>query len=133
MAQIFVSPVLEDVDKILATLVHEMVHAVDDCQSGHKGNFAKIAKALGLEGKMTATHAGEALAERLTEIAADLGEFPHAALSGETDGADGPKKQGTRMVKVECPSDGYIVRTTEKWLAVGTPSCPCGEEMVRAA
>jgi len=37
--------------------------------------------------------------------------------------------QTTRMLKVECPADGYIVRTTQKWIDLGLPTCPCGEEM----
>jgi len=33
------------------------------------------------------------------------------------------------MLKVSCPADGYTVRTTAKWIAVGFPTCPCGTEM----
>lgn len=132
VASLFISPVLIDPLTILATLAHEIVHAIDDCESGHRGRFTKIAKGLGLEGPMTATTAGAELTETLKEIAADLGEFPHAAMTGGGTGS-GPKKQGTRMLKVECPEDGYTVRTTAKWLAVGTPVCPCGTEMEAAA
>jgi len=131
VAQLFISPVLEDAVQILATLVHELVHAVDDCQSGHRGAFAKLAKAVGLEGPMTATHAGEELKAALEEIVSSLGDFPHAAmLAGGA--SSGPKKQSTRMLKVECPADGYIVRTTAKWLELGVPTCPCGEVMEAA-
>lgn len=43
-------------------------------------------------------------------------------------------KQGTQMLKVECASSGYTLRTTAKWLdAFGAPICPChGEAMDRA-
>lgn len=135
VAQLFISPVLDDATRVLDVLTHELVHAVDDCQSGHKGAFAKIAKALGLEGKMTATVAGEVLKGTLDEIAATLGDYPHAALAAQADGADGPKKQGTRMLKVECASgSGYIVRMTRTWIDdVGLPICPCHQaEMVEA-
>lgn len=97
-----------------------------NCENGHKGNFTRIARAIGLEGKMTATHAGEALGRILADVAADLGDYPHAAL---TPALSGVKKQSTRMIKVVCPEDGYIVRTTAKWLEVGMPSCPCGTQM----
>lgn len=40
-----------------------------------------------------------------------------------------PKKQSTRMLKVICPGCGYTVRTTQKWIDIGLPTCPCGEEM----
>jgi hypothetical protein len=135
-AHIFVSPVLDDAVRVLDVLAHELVHAVDRNESGHKGNFARLAKAIGLEGKMTATVAGEGLKDCLTRIVEeDLGEYPHGALVNPGDGADGPKKQGTRMLKVECAEgSGYVVRMTRKWIdEVGCPVCPChGETMVEA-
>lgn len=133
VAQVFVSPVLDDVSQVLAVLVHELVHAVDECKSGHKGNFVRLAKAIGLEGPWTSTSAGESLTARLAEVAKDLGTYPHAALA-TVDGADGPKKQGTRMLKVACVAadegeEAYVVRMTRKWLdTYGAPICPCHEE-----
>jgi len=134
VAQLFVSPVLDDATRVLDVLAHELVHAVDDCKSGHKGAFAKLAKAIGLTGKMTATVAGDELKARLDEIAAEIGAYPHAALgAGAT---SGPKKQTTRQLKVECAEgSGYVVRMTRKWLdEYGAPTCPChSEQMTEAA
>ena len=48
-------------DAALAIQAHELVHAVDDCQHKHGKEFKKLALAIGLAGKMCATHAGEAL------------------------------------------------------------------------
>ncbi|UIW13229.1 SprT-like protease [Arthrobacter phage Warda] len=135
VSQLFISPVLDDAVRVLDVLAHELIHAIDDCQSGHKGRFAKIAKALGLEGKMTATVAGPGLKAELDQIAAELGEYPHAALVNPGQGADGPKKQTTRMMKVECAEgSGYKARMTRQWLEeFGAPICPCHEErMVEA-
>ncbi|RLK22675.1 SprT-like family protein [Micromonospora sp. M71_S20] len=133
VSQVFISPVLDDAGQVLATLAHEVVHAVDDCKSGHKGDFAKIAKGIGLTGKMTATVAGDDLKVTLGEIAAFLGPYPHAKLS-ITDGGAGEKPQKNRQLKVECAACGYTARTTRKWLdEVGAPLCPCNrEEMVIA-
>lgn len=128
VAQLFISPKLDDAVRVLDVLSHELVHAADDCQSGHKGRFAKWARIIGLEGKLTATVAGDELTEKLSAIAEELGLYPHAALAS-VDGAEGPKKQTTRMLKLEAPCCGYIVRTTAKWIEVGMPSCPCGNEM----
>jgi hypothetical protein len=127
VSQVFISPTLADAERVLDVLAHELVHAVDDCQSGHKGRFAKIAKAIGLTGKMTETVAGDDLKAELCAIVQRIGAYPHAALAGDADGADGPKKQGTRMLKVECDEDsGYVVRMTRKWLdEYGAPKCPC--------
>jgi hypothetical protein len=132
VAQLFISPVLADAVQVLDVLVHELVHAIDDCKSGHKGAFAKLAKSVGLTGKMTATVAGDELKARLEEISAELGEYPHAALVSGADGAEGPKKQGTRMIKVECPEgSGYKVRMTQTWIdEVGAPICPCHNEQM---
>lgn len=122
VAQVFISPVLDDAVRVLDVLVHEMVHAVDENKSGHRGDFRKMALAVGLTGKMTATVAGPELADTLKGIADTLGTYPHAALVGEVGG----KKQGTRMLKVVCEDTGYTLRTTAKWLdAYGAPICPC--------
>lgn len=137
VSHVFVSPVLDDAVRVLDVLAHELVHAInfagEDAGCGHRGAFARIAKAIGLEGKMTATVAGEGLMECLKAIAADLGDYPHGAIAAGADGADGPRKQGTRMIKAECAQgSGYKVRMTRQWIdEVGFPICPChGEAMV---
>ncbi|MFC0623794.1 transcription elongation protein SprT [Kribbella deserti] len=133
LGQVFVSPILGDVIDVLETVAHELVHAINHANgdNGHGRPFAKIAKKLGFEAPMTSSPASEELKAKLREIAAGLGEYPHAAL---TDAVLTIKKQGTRMLLVKCPDDecGYQVRTTAKWLAIGVPTCPCGEEMEEA-
>jgi len=134
VSQLFISPVLgEDQVQVLGILMHELVHASDDCESGHKGHFSKTARALGLKGKMTATVVEEdsELAERLAGFLEQLGDYPHSALDVfEVEKERTRTKQTTRMLKLECPCDGYIARTTAKWLdELGAPRCPCGMEM----
>ena len=120
-AHIFIHPMLTDSARVLDVLAHEMIHALDNCESGHMGRFAKVAKAFGLEGKMTATVAGAELTERLNALVEQLGEYPHALLK------ESGKKQSTRMIKCECYSCGYIARTSSKWIEqAGAPICPCG-------
>lgn len=132
VAQIFISPMQVDTVTTLAVLLHEMIHAVDDCESGHRGNFSRIAKALGFTSKFTSSdNRTDELTERLSDLAKTLGDFPSAAIvTGRA--ADTPAKQGTRMLKVVCPDDGYTLRTTQKWLDMGLPTCPCGVEMEQA-
>lgn len=132
VSQLFISPVLDDVVKTLATLVHELIHAWDDCKSGHKGEFARVAKLIGLQGKMTATvvEPGTELWDKLSAISKDLGEFPHAALVMEEMEKQRPK-QTTRMLKLVvrgCDCE-YTVRTTQKQIDKGMPSCPDGVTM----
>jgi len=84
-----------------------------------------MVKPLCLSGKMTATFAEGALEDRLLELVAPLGPYPHAKLSNRK-----VKKQTTRMLKVLCGGCGFTCRTTQKWLdEVGTPTCACGTEM----
>lgn len=126
-AQIFISPVLEDAITVLATLIHEYVHAVDRNEHGHKGPFKRMALAVGLTGKMTATTAGPELAKEIEGWIKDLGPYPHAGLSTMT-----RTKQSTRLIKCECDGCGYTVRTTLKWIeAAGAPLCPAcdGEQL----
>lgn len=106
---------------ILATLVHEVGHTVVGNEHGHKKPFKDCATAVGLEGKMTQTHAGEALVAEMKTWAQVLGPYPHAALNPLL---SGKKKQSTRMIKCECPECGYAVRTSQKWLDIGVPKCP---------
>lgn len=122
----FISPVLKDPVAVGATVTHELVHVAVGLAEKHRGNFRKCAKAVGLEGKMTATTAGEELRKLLTAIADEIGPYPHAELKH----SNAPPKQTTRMLKVECTECGCIVRMTQKWLdEVGPPTCACGGVM----
>lgn len=125
-SEILISPELAKPDKVLATLVHELIHASDNGESEHAGAFKQRALAIGLTGKMTATSAGPALQNRIDTLATSLGTYPHASLNPLL---TTKPKQSTRMIKVVCPDDGYTVRTTRKWIDVGLPTCPCGTEM----
>lgn len=121
---LFISPVHAGPVDVLDTLCHELVHAAVGLKEKHRGMFKRVAIELGLQGKMTATHAGPALKEQLTDMAKVLGMFPHAGLN--------PAKrpvppQTTRMLKIACPDCGYICRTTQKWIEEGgLPTCSCG-------
>lgn len=123
VAQIFISPVLDDIkgpQGVLSTLVHELVHAAVGCAAGHKGDFQKVAKAVGLVKPWTATTAGPELLGYLDDVAEYLGTYPHGAIIPQEKG----KTQTTRLLKAECAC-GYTVRITRKWVdEVGAPHCP---------
>jgi hypothetical protein len=147
--EIFISPEHAEAPTMLATVIHELIHAVDDCEHGHKGPFVEMAKALGLDGKMTATVPGEELTKALEIMADEMGPYPGSKMNleggrpiagpgGEIPGGpitSGPRRQGTRMIKRMCVQDpeqdcfGYAVRLTQKWIDVGNPHCPNGHEM----
>ena len=108
--EIFVSPTVEDSTEILAALTHELIHYTDNNASGHKNHFAKLAREVGLAGKLTATTAGPELSDKLTTIIDLLGNIPHAALDASR---SGKKKQGTRMLKIECTVCTFAFRATQ--------------------
>ena len=119
--EVFISPVLKDPLEVAATLVHELVHCAVGVEEGHKGKFPRLAKAVGLEGKMTATHAGETLKARLREMTDAIGPYPHAELTHSN-----ARRTRLRLLKVACEC-GCVVRMTRKWLdEVGPPTCGCG-------
>lgn len=133
LSHIFISPVLSDGVVALSTLVHELIHALRP-GDGHKKPFVEVMKKVGLEGKPTATVAGESLTQRLNALLEDLGPYPQpkfnaAALQEEKD----KKKQTTRLLKATCaegPDDdkekAYVVRVTKVHLDEhGAPFCPC--------
>jgi hypothetical protein len=130
ISQVFISPTLgDDLVQSLAVLVHELVHAWDDCKHQHKGPFAEVAKRVGLVGKMTQSNAGPELEIKLKAIISDLGEFPHSPLVASEVEKE-IKKQTTRMIKLVTPDCcEYTVRTTQKWIDEGLPSCPHGVTM----
>jgi len=122
--QIFISPVIDDTIRALDILAHELCHAATNC-TGHSSEFGDLARAIGLEGKLTATYAGPDMVRRLNEtVVAKLGKYPHAALSLDP-AKSGRAKDGTRQIKVTCPDSGYVCRTTRLWLEkYGPPLSP---------
>lgn len=121
--EICISPFLDDPIEVLDCLCHELIHASDDCKSGHRGLFIQRMRQVGLEGKPTSTKASEPLRTKLIGLSIRIGEYPHASLNlFEED----RKKDKTRMIKLVCPSCNYTVRTTQKWIETGLPICHCG-------
>lgn len=125
-SHIFISPMLTDPVTVLGVLLHEMIHAWDRCESGHRGAFIELARKVGLEKPWTATSPGADLSQRLSILATELGPYPHVGLEPTL---VEKKKQSTRQLKISCVECGYTARVTRKWLLVGLPVCPCGTEM----
>jgi len=124
-AEIFISPTISDSARVLDILAHELVHAAHP-GDGHGKAFKRTARAIGLEGKLTATVAGEAFKQWAEPVLARLGAYPHADLVP----SNAQKKQSTRMLKCICPVCGYTVRVAGKWLVdMGAPHCPDHGEM----
>jgi hypothetical protein len=132
--EISVSPVISEGVRAADILVHEMIHATVGLAAGHKAPFVKCARAVGLEGKPTATYAGTELKSKLEAIIKAVGQYPHAGLRA----AAASRGPGKGMVKVECADccaegERYVVRMGEYSLKRGMPLCPVhNKEMVCA-
>lgn len=121
--EIFIVPTIDDSERVADILAHELVHAAVGLDAKHGKRFRKIALAIGLEGKMTATVAGPMFKKAVAPILATVGPIPHACINGGK--SSSPKKQTARNLKCMCSICGYTVRTTAKWLeTAGAPICP---------
>ncbi len=127
VSQMFISPELIEPVKVLDVLTHEMVHAAVGCENGHKGPFKQLARAIGLEGKLTATVAGETLTRTLDRIVGELGKYPHAKLDYA---ASGMKKQKTRLLKAQPPCCDIVIRVTAKF-EDNLPTCTAHGDLFR--
>jgi hypothetical protein len=135
--EIFISPDIAEPVEVLSHFCHALVHACLPADAGHGPAFKGAATSIGLvDGKMRHAMPGRILLETLSQIAATIGPLPHARLDlsarilDRPPPADRPKKQGTRMFKVECPqcaaaAKPYILRMTRQTAKqVGLPHCP---------
>ena len=117
----FISPVLDEPVRVAEVLVHELVHHAVGTKAGHGAIFRRCALAVGLVGPMRSTSMGASLRDRVNALLATVGCYPHAKVSVAP-----VRKQSTRMLKLECPSCGCLVRMTRRWLvSVGPPKCGC--------
>lgn len=151
--EIFIRPDLAETEdmmplQIAAILAHELVHAAVGIPAGHGPAFRKVAKGLGLVGKMRSTVPGPAFEAAMARIFKRAGALPHGRLKTgrfrprgpRTEPAvpddnsvqtTAPKLQTQRHIKCLCRTCGYTCRTSRKWLdQVGPPHCPLHGAMV---
>jgi hypothetical protein len=117
--QIFIAPTLSDAYEVLDTLVHELIHAVDDCQHKHGKEFKKIALRLGLIGPMRSAGAGPELKVKLLALLPQLGAYPHTSLTVSV-----RKVVHRSRPRAQCKTCGFQVPMLKKFLAFGPPICP---------
>ncbi|WP_066803312.1 SprT-like domain-containing protein [Sphingomonas asaccharolytica] len=139
--EVFIRPSLQsDSARVADVLTHELVHAALGKGQGHGPKFRKVAQALGLVGKMTATVAGPGWHEWADAILEKLGPLPGAQLDDQAQLEGGKKTQTTRYLKVTCDCCGWTARVTAKHLGLEggvqqTLSCPvptCDGELVQS-
>jgi hypothetical protein len=119
---VFINPILDKPSDVVAVLAHELVHVFAGIQCGHKGEFKRIAREIGLTGALTATVAGEELQAKIDEIVAALGAYPHGKIDPNM-----RKKQGTRLLKLFCGNCDWTARLSAMQAARidANAACPC--------
>ena len=108
--------------EMLATLTHEIIHAVDNNVNGHNHVFAGYCNKVGLEGIPTSTVAGKRLNGILKRISKKLGKFPGKALVVPHNPAD------TRNIKLTCDEgccvEPLVLRASASQLLDFVNRCP---------
>ena len=116
--EIFISPVNADSVTVAAVLAHELVHAAVGIPEGHGKEFGRVSRAIGLQGKLTATVASPAFESKIRRWVAIEGEYPHAALD-----VTGKTKQTTRLLKLVCPVCDVTCRSSAAAFKQGRFKC----------
>ena len=134
--EMMIQPSISDSVQAVGVLIHEMVHSIQTHlyhdKNGflnvkpHGKEFRKIALAVGLEGKMTATTESPELKVIIEKWIAELGEYPHAKMTLN----DSRKKQSTRLLKLTCEHCGFIARASSGAINVYGYPTHCGEDMI---
>lgn len=130
----FISPTLgsHDIVNLLQVVLHEMIHISVGIDQKHGGDFKRVARDVGLEGRLTATYVtnGSPLFNKLADIAAKIGKpYPHTAI---TIMAKPKQERVSNFTKIVSTQDSeYVLRIKKDVLAdSGFPKDPWGFEMV---
>ncbi|MBT7609410.1 MAG: hypothetical protein HN576_06625 [Bacteriovoracaceae bacterium] len=124
--EVFINPEIGNTVRALDILAHELTHINVGLDMGHNHVFAREVKRLGLEGRPTATYAGEAFKQSAEEFIKLEGEYPHAEMQ-----ISGYRKQTTRMIKIHCEECGLIARISKKYIEEGRiPFCLCNDQQL---
>jgi hypothetical protein len=129
--EMFISPEIAEPLRVLDILLHELVHAVVGIKEGHRGEFKRVARAVGLEGKLTATVVtpDSPLHKQLAIISSKLGEYPHQKLKRLRKG----RRPWEKRLMFHSPTLGIEYRAFMILSQVkrhGPPRDPLGDKMV---
>lgn len=113
--EVRIAPSQDDSVQVLGVVIHEMIHAFA-IGDGHRGDFARIARFIGLKGKMTATYVekdaekGDRLRCVVDSIIKIVGEYPHQKVRAPV--PRGKRGIGSRMLKIVCTECDLVMRAS---------------------
>ena len=130
---ILIAPTLgnKDIINMLQVLLHEMIHCSVGIDQKHGGEFKRVARAVGLEGRLTATYVSEGsdLYNQLKSVSEQVGwEYPHQEIVLKPKETKPRAKNFVQLVSPNNPE--YIVKMKKDiYEAMGAPVDPEGDEM----
>lgn len=116
---IFISPANTSSEGIISTLIHECIHAIDNCEHGHGKEFKSIALKVGFKVPMRSTPASDELKQRIAGILGRIGVYGGSTIIA----AHQPRLQKP-PARAKCPECGYTISMLKDFLNVGPPMCP---------
>ena len=133
--QVFINPTLDHPLQVLDVLGHELLHAADDCQSGHGKAFTALSKRVGYSGGKRSAAQSDDVKRLLTVIAGELGPYPHREVilvKKQRKASDGLHKFMCSVEddpEVDTPD---VLYSTAKMVEEhGAPVCRCHGEPMR--
>ena len=121
-------PPVKDSVRVCDVVLHEMMHVVTP-NSGHRGDFQRLYRLMGLGGKPTATVAlkGSDLYKDIRNgVVGVIGLYPHGKVN--LPAPRGKRGIGSRMLKITCSECDLIMRTSSKHAGrvheQPCPACP---------
>ena len=138
--------------QVAGTVIHELAHVLVGYGHGHDKEWKQACDTLGLINAKAAGHnyklAGfkPVIRNKIASLPLPQDGNPATVMNnlgispaklkpcamgiGTRGGKSRGIGSGSRLVKCTCGKCGYTVRTTGKWLAIGNPKCPEGDEML---
>ena len=123
--EVFLSPLCADPVIVADVLGHELLHAVDNCESGHGKTFTRNSKLAGYTGGKQSAAIGETL-DWVKALCLKLGRYPHGQVTLPA------KRKGAQhgLHKLACSCGNVAYMTQSKLAEYGPPACPVCEEVM---
>ena len=130
--EIWITAAETDPVRVAGILVHELCHAALPHHVKHGKPFGRLARALGLEGPLTATTEGAAFRTLWAACLGRLGPIPTAARFTLPVASDVRVQKTPKAANVSCPNCGFTAKIRLDQMHVGRLVCPAhGARLLR--
>lgn len=120
---IFIRPDRDDPIDVAGAIAFQLCQIATQPKDTHGHLFRHVAISIGLKGRRAEMPPGTLFREMIKPSLKSIGPLPQAEMSLPE--KIGSKTQTSRLLKVSCPTCGYVARVSRKWLNdMGPPHCP---------